>query len=79
MTKQICLPFPIRRDFIAQIIVPANMTQDEADRLCAFVMFLAQPEPVEAINWTHDPSDLTTMFQDSAGTIPVQLAALKPQ
>ena len=48
MNEHICLPFPIRPDFLAQIVAPINMTKDEANRLCVFVMCLAQPEPVSA-------------------------------
>ena len=34
------LPYPIRENFMAQIIVPRNMTTDEGRRLCAFIMTL---------------------------------------
>lgn len=39
------LPFPIREHFMAQIVIPSNMTKVEAERLCAFVQSLAQPQP----------------------------------
>ena len=31
------LPFPMRADFLAQIIIPRDMTNQEAERLCAFI------------------------------------------
>lgn len=37
------LPFPLRPDFAAQIILPRDMTKAEADRLCAFIQALALP------------------------------------
>lgn len=33
--------FPIRKDVLAEIVVPIGMTTDEAKRLCAFLMTLA--------------------------------------
>jgi hypothetical protein len=44
-TRSICLPFPLRKGYLAQILVPMDMTKAEADRLCAFVQSLAKPEP----------------------------------
>jgi hypothetical protein len=39
----LALPFPMRPDFLAQIVVPRDMTQAEADRLCALVQSLVFP------------------------------------
>jgi hypothetical protein len=41
------LPFPLRRGFIAQIIIPRYMSKDEAKRLCAFIQSLAH-EPARS-------------------------------
>lgn len=35
------LPFPIRTDFLAQVVVPRDLTTDEAKRLGAFLLTLA--------------------------------------
>lgn len=35
------LEYPLRPDFLAQVVVPLDMKVDEARRLCAFVMTLA--------------------------------------
>lgn len=43
MTTNLVLPFPLRPGYNAQIVVPINMTKEEADRLCAFVMSLVNP------------------------------------
>ena len=43
MTQALVLPFPIRPKYLAQIVVPRDMTKQEADRLCAFVMSVAAP------------------------------------
>ena len=45
MTRSLVLPFPMRgKSYLAQVVVPYDMTKAEADRLCAFVMSLAVPE-----------------------------------
>lgn len=44
MTRNLTLPFPMRERYLAQLVVPDDMTKDEADRLCAFVMSIAVPE-----------------------------------
>jgi hypothetical protein len=36
--------FPIRPGRIAQVVIPRDLTRDEADRLCRFVATLATPE-----------------------------------
>lgn len=40
----IVLPFPLRPDFAAQIVIPRDMTPAEAERLCTFVRTLALPK-----------------------------------
>ena len=32
--------FPLRRDFLAQLVLPVNLTRQESDRLCAFLKAL---------------------------------------
>jgi hypothetical protein len=46
MTQRICHQYPIRREpwFLAQVVLPRDLKSHEADRLCAFVMTLAQPD-----------------------------------
>ncbi|MFP3477990.1 hypothetical protein [Burkholderia ambifaria] len=41
----LALPFPLRPGHLAQIVIPIDMTKDEADRLCAFIQTLAQAKP----------------------------------
>lgn len=36
------MPFPLRPTFLSQIIIPRDLTKDEAARLCAFIQALAQ-------------------------------------
>ncbi|MBE0547373.1 MAG: hypothetical protein IH627_06925 [Rubrivivax sp.] len=36
------MPFPLRPTFLAQIIIPRDLTKDEAARLCTFIQALAQ-------------------------------------
>lgn len=43
--KPLVHQLPMREGrYLAQVIVPRNMTKEEADRLCAFVRSLASPE-----------------------------------
>lgn len=35
------MPFPLRPTFLAQLIIPRDLTKDEATRLCAFIQALA--------------------------------------
>lgn len=35
------MQYPLRQDFIAQVLLPRGMTSDEARRLCAFIRTLA--------------------------------------
>ena len=37
----LAMPFPLRSDFLAQIVIPRNMSSDEARRLSAFILTLA--------------------------------------
>lgn len=43
-TTSLALPFNLRPGYLAQIVVPLDMTKQEAERLCAFIKSLAQPE-----------------------------------
>jgi hypothetical protein len=38
----LALPFPLRPNLLAQVVIPRDMTKDEAERLCAFIKALAQ-------------------------------------
>lgn len=40
------MPFPLRPTFLAQLIIPRDLTKDEATRLCAFIQALAVEAPV---------------------------------
>ncbi len=42
--KKLTLSYPLRRDFMAQIVVPIDLTVQEAERLKAFLLSLAIPE-----------------------------------
>jgi hypothetical protein len=33
----LCIDFPMRKGFLAQVVVPANMSPVEAKRLCAMI------------------------------------------
>ena len=35
------MPFPLRSDYLAQIVIPRDLKKVEADRLCAFIQALA--------------------------------------
>ena len=39
------MPFPLRTTFLAQIIIPRDLTKDEASRLCTFIQALAHETP----------------------------------
>lgn len=39
--SNLVLPFPLRADYLAQIVIPRDLKKDEADRLCAFIQALA--------------------------------------
>lgn len=40
------LPYPLRTGFFAQVVIPHDMTKNEADRLCAFIQTLVSPPAV---------------------------------
>jgi hypothetical protein len=40
---QLVMPYPLRKDYLAQVVVPRTLTREEAQRLCAFVQSLVQP------------------------------------
>lgn len=39
----LCYEFPLRLPFMAQIVVPRDLTSEEAERLCAFIRALTVP------------------------------------
>lgn len=39
----LAMPFPLRSGFLAQIVIPRDLTKDEAARLCAFIQTLVLP------------------------------------
>jgi hypothetical protein len=41
--KSLCLDFPLRENYLAQIVVPADITALEAVRLTDFIKTLPQP------------------------------------
>jgi hypothetical protein len=43
----LALPFPLRPNFLAQVVVPRDLTRDEAKRLAAFLDALAHDAPIE--------------------------------
>lgn len=55
MMTRLVLPFPLRPNYKVQIVIPSDMTKDEADRLCKFVMSIAIPEP-EIVKLESTPS-----------------------
>jgi hypothetical protein len=40
----LALPFPLRPGYLAQVVIPRDMTKAEASRLCAFIQTLAVAE-----------------------------------
>lgn len=44
--SSLALPFPMRHGFLAQIVIPRDMTKAEASRLCAFIQTLAHDTPL---------------------------------
>jgi hypothetical protein len=38
----LALPFPLRPGYLAQVVIPRDMTTEEAERLCVFIRSLAQ-------------------------------------
>jgi len=41
-----CYDFPMRPGYLAQVVLPRDLTKEEAARLCAFVMSLAASPPL---------------------------------
>lgn len=39
----LCYDYPLRPDFLAQLVVPRDISRAEAKRLCAFIETLAIP------------------------------------
>lgn len=42
--SNLALPFPLRPGYLAQVVIPRDMTKAEAGRLCAFIQTLAVAE-----------------------------------
>lgn len=42
----LALPFPLRPTFLAQVVIPRDLTKEEAGRLCTFIQALAQEPTV---------------------------------
>lgn len=36
----LAMPFPLRPNFMAQVVIPRDITLEEVDRLCAFIKTL---------------------------------------
>jgi hypothetical protein len=68
--RSICHQFPLRPNYIAQVVVPTDLTREEADRLRAFLMSMAVPEV----------SDRTEAGRSAASclTFPETMAIVKP-
>ncbi|VTU29986.1 hypothetical protein [Variovorax sp. PBL-E5] len=43
----LALPFPLRPSFLAQVVIPRDLTKEEANRLCAFIQALGHTAPAE--------------------------------
>lgn len=46
MTHRECYEYPLRHWpnlWMAQVVLPLDLTKEEAERLCAFIMTLPQP------------------------------------
>jgi hypothetical protein len=41
----LAMRFPLRPDFVAEIIIPRDLTSAEADRLAAFIKAIPPPTP----------------------------------
>jgi hypothetical protein len=44
-TPSLKVPFPLRADFLAEVVIPRDLTKDEAKRLMVFIDALAQDSP----------------------------------
>jgi hypothetical protein len=47
--SSLALPFPLRPGFLAQVVIPRDLSKDEAARLCAFIQALAH-DPAPTVN-----------------------------
>jgi hypothetical protein len=45
MTKAITFDYPLRSDYVAQLVLPRDLSAEEAEKLCAFVQLMAYPKP----------------------------------
>jgi hypothetical protein len=52
VSKSLCYDYPLRPDYLVQLVIPRDLTQREADRLCEFIQ-----ATVDAINPVHSPGD----------------------
>lgn len=43
--QSLAIPFPLRPNFLAQLVIPRDLTKEEAKRLGAFIDALAQEKP----------------------------------
>jgi hypothetical protein len=44
-STSLCLPFTLRPGFSAQLVIPRDLTREEADRLCQFIASPSRPAP----------------------------------
>jgi hypothetical protein len=49
-SKGLAINFPMRPTFLAQVVVPADMTETEAKRLCEMIMTLPLPRSTGEVN-----------------------------
>ena len=42
-TQGLCLEYPLREDFVAQLVIPRQLTEVDIDRLKAFIETLRPP------------------------------------
>lgn len=42
--RSLCLDFPLRPDYLVQLVLPRDMTVKETARLCEFIRTLALPD-----------------------------------
>ncbi len=61
----LAMPFPSRPTFLAQIIIPRDLSKDEAARLCNFIQALAQDEQA---NWKSGRVERATVQPFVTGT-----------
>ena len=43
--RTVCYEYPLRLNpwWMAQVVLPSDLTSQEAERICAFILTLAQP------------------------------------